>query len=88
MKTPTHIEDVRAILMDTLKDLRDRQNPMELDRARAVRDVATALIDTARVENEYLKITDGDRSEFIGLPDMPRALPNGITGITRHRLEG
>jgi len=88
VKTPTHIEDVRAILMDTLKDLRDRQNPMELDRARAVRDVATALIDTARVENEYLKITDGDRSEFIGLPDMPRALPNGITGITRHRLEG
>lgn len=88
MKKPSpHIDDLRNILMDTLKDLRDRDNPMELDRARTVRDVAVALVDTARVENEYLKITNGDRSEFIGRPEDDE-LPNGITGIVRHRLAG
>lgn len=88
MKNQTNLEDVRAVLMDTLRDLCDRSNPMDIGRARAVADVASVMVDTARVENEYLKITGQDRSEFIGLPDVPKVLPNGITAITRHRLEG
>jgi len=85
----THIEHLRTALLDTLADLRNREQPMDIDRARAVAQVASVLVDTARVENEYLKITGQDRSEFIGQPDDTlRALPSGITAITRHRMGG
>lgn len=82
----THIEQVRIALLQTLADLRNREQPMDLDRARAVAQVASVLVDTARVENDYLKITGQDRSDFIGAPDVPATLPNGITAITRHRI--
>lgn len=41
--------------MQTLASLRDRDNPMEPDRARAVAQVASVLVDTAKVEVDYLK---------------------------------
>lgn len=88
MKTP-HITQLRQHLMDTLADLRDRANPMEPDRARAVAQVASVLIDSAKVENEYLKMTGQDRSEFLEQPaDVLPALPNGISSVTRHHLRG
>ena len=86
MTTP-HITQLRQHLMDTLADLRDRANPMEPDRARAVAQVASVLIDSAKVENEYLKMTGQDRSEFLEQPEEATpTLPNGITGVTRHRI--
>jgi hypothetical protein len=93
----TTIADVRELLMGTLRDLRDRKNPMELDRARTVAQVATVLVDTARVENDYLKITGQERSEFLDTSTPAvHALPNGGTPSAnnpfpvsvRHRLHG
>ena len=99
--TPTvapHIDQLRQHLMDTLAYLRNRDKPMEPDRARAVAQVASVLVDTAKVEIEYLKATSQDRSKFREIPadahvaslgNTPQAaLPNGITGITRHHLRG
>jgi hypothetical protein len=77
-----HITQLRQHLLDTLADLRNRENPMEPDRARAVAQVASVLVDTAKVEVDYLKATDQDRSTFLEEP------ANGITSITRHRLQG
>lgn len=82
----TNIEQVRTALLDTLADLRNRERPMDLDRARAVAQVASVLVDTARVENEYLKITDQTQSTFLDKPDDTETLPNGITAITRHLI--
>jgi hypothetical protein len=79
--------------MDTLADLRNKTNPMEIKRALAIKEVAGALIDTARVENDYLKITHQDRSAFLeptASADTTR-LPgpgNGITSIVQHKLRG
>ena len=72
MSTP-HINTLRQHLMDTLADLRNRHNPMEPDRARAVAQVASVLVDTAKVEVDYLKATGQDTSSFIdGLkPPLP-----------------
>jgi hypothetical protein len=69
-----HINEPRTHLMATLADLRDRKNPMEPDRARAVAQVAGVLIESAKVENEYLKLSGQDRSEFLEAPaiDGPR----------------
>lgn len=69
MTTP-HINTLREHLMGTLASLRDRENPMEPDRARAVAQVASVLVDTAKVEVDYLKVTNQDVSNFIdGLKD-------------------
>jgi hypothetical protein len=90
--TGPHITELRQQLLDTLKDLRNRDQPMEPDRARAVAQVASVLVDTAKVEVDYIKATGSDRSDFIEPPaqittDASMAgLPNGITSITRHRL--
>ena len=94
----THIDEVRAALMGTLNDLRDRDKPMDVDRARAIAQVATVLVDTARVENDYLKITGQDRSQFLEAPDkddvavIPRidgpAAHNPFPTVVRHRLQG
>lgn len=94
MTTP-HITDLRAHLMATLADLRDRVNPMEPDRARAVAQVAGVLIDSAKVENEYLKLTGQDRSDFLEAPvtEGVRIAHTGPTAhnpfsVTRHQLQG
>ncbi len=99
MTTPNvqpHITQVRQSLLDTLADLRNRENPMDVDRARAVAQVASVLVDTAKVENEYLKLTGQDRSDFLETPPDASVAhlgttvtpgdSNGITSITRHKL--
>lgn len=64
MSSP-HITQVRQSLLDTLADLRNRENPMDVDRARAVAQVASVLVDTAKAEIDYIKATGADRSDFL-----------------------
>lgn len=87
-----HINEVRQSLLDTLKDLRSKDQPMDIERAKAVATVASVLVDTARVENDYLKITGQDRSDFLETaPDSAARLDgptahNPFPAVTRHRL--
>ena len=83
------ITNLRQHLMDTLASLRDRDNPMEVDRARAVAQVASVLVESAKVEVDYIKATGGEQSQFLEtVKDATPQLGNGITAITRHRLVG
>jgi hypothetical protein len=94
----THISELRTELLATLRDLRNRTNPMEPDRARAVAQVAAVMVDTARVEVDYIKATGQDTSNFIdGLkaPEVQAKLsiaPGGGTidrsrpGVVRHTM--
>lgn len=83
----TTMDEVRQSLMDTLKDLRNADKPMEVDRARAVAQVASVLVDTARVEVEFLKVSQGHKSSFIA-PEPKPELPSGVVGIRQHRIAG
>ena len=98
MSSTSHINTLRADLLATLADLRNRSNPMEPDRARAIAQVASVLVDSARVEADYIKVTGQDVSNFIdGLkaPDVVAAIslaPGGIVdrtthGVTRHLIK-
>ena len=97
MSTP-HITQLRQHLMDTLADLRNRETPIEPDRARAVAQVASVLIDSAKVENDYLKLTDQNRSDFLETPAGEESHLSRITHSkpsahnpfpsTQHRLQG
>lgn len=88
----TNIEQVRTHLLDTLADLRDRERPMEVDRARAIAQVAAVLVDTARVEVEFLKATDGTSSGFLdtkpAAPALPAPAGEVMPGVTTrvHRI--
>ena len=75
MSSP-HITQVRQSLLDTLADLRNRENPMDVDRARAVAQVAGVLVDTARVEVDYIKACGGkDSSHFLEGSDTQEGAP-------------
>lgn len=91
MSSP-HINTLRQHLLDTLANLRDRTNPMEPDRARAVAQVAAVLVDSAKVEVDYLKATGQDRADFLEAPVTAPALTGEPTAhnpfpvSVRHRL--
>jgi len=67
----TKIEDLREHLFATLEDLRDKDKPMEIDRAKAISEVAQTIINSAKVENDFLRITgNSEGSGFV--PKAPR----------------
>ena len=61
------ISDLRDHLFETLEALKDQEKPMEIERAKAISQVAQTIIDTAKAEIELLKVIEGNRgSEFFG----------------------
>lgn len=100
--TVPHLNQLRQHLMDTLADLRNRDAPMEPDRARAVAQVASVLVDTAKVEIDYLKATGQDHSDFLAAPIDPDVAQLGhlpasgysqgvvqrLPGVTKHTVRG
>lgn len=65
------IEDLRDHLFATLEALQDPDKPMDLERAETISHVAQTVINSAKVEVDYMKTTGAMRgSGFI--PDEPR----------------
>jgi hypothetical protein len=50
------IDDLRNTLFETLQALKDKDQPMEIDRALAIKDVAQVIVNSAKVEVEHLRI--------------------------------
>ncbi len=56
---------LRDHLFETLEGLKDKEEPMELDRARAISEVAQTIINSAKAEVDLLKAIGGlPGSEF------------------------
>lgn len=53
------IEDLRNHLFCTLEGLLDEENPMDVNRAKAIADVAQVIVNSAKVEVDYLKMNGG-----------------------------
>lgn len=73
------IDDLRNHLFETLEALKDKEEPMDLDRARAVAEVAKVIVESAKVEVAFLKVTGAVRSTGF--------LPDGDVD-DRRRLDG
>lgn len=71
------IEDLRDHLFETLERLKDEDDPMDLERAETIAKVGQTIINSAKVEVDFLRITGGaEGSGFI--PDgKRRELPEG-----------
>lgn len=69
--TKNKIEDLRDHLFVTIEKLLDDEDPMDILRAKAVSNAAQAIINSAKVEVDFLRVTGGiDGSGFI--PSEPR----------------
>lgn len=70
------IEDLRAHLFATLEALRSKDAPMDIERAKAVAEVSRAIIDSAKVEVDLVKVVGGKGTGFITekppVPGTPR----------------
>lgn len=79
------INSLRDHLFNALAGLKD--GSMDIDKAKAISDVAQTIINTAKVEVEFAKATGRSDSAFLDATDpKPTGLPPGITGITQHRI--
>ncbi|WP_346839781.1 hypothetical protein [Microbulbifer sp. SAOS-129_SWC] len=69
------IEDLRNHLFATLEALQDEENPMDLDRAKAISDTAQTIINSAKVEVDFIKATGVKMNGSAGsgfIPHEPR----------------
>jgi hypothetical protein len=73
------IQDLRDHLFETLERLKDDEKPLDLDRARAIGEVAKVIVESAKVEVAFVKATGAMRStNFLPSEDddlAPRRLP-------------
>lgn len=64
---PQHtINDLRRHLFVTIEDLRNPQNPMDVDRANAIKGVASEIINSAKIDLKFMEITGRGNEQFIG----------------------
>ena len=78
------ISDLRDHLFETLEALKDEEKPMELARARAIADVARVIVESSKVEVNFLQVTGALRSTDFLPVDLeeektPRLKPKLIT---------
>ena len=81
------IVDLRNHLFETLEALKDEDKPMDIERARAIADVARVVVDSAKVEVAFLEATGAIGTGFIStekdLPEVPREKPKLVSGGRR-----
>jgi hypothetical protein len=69
------IEDLRNHLFATLEALQDEDKPMEIDRAKAIADVAQVIVNSAKIEVDYIRAIG--RTEGTGFIPEERQLKGG-----------
>lgn len=73
--TRNKIEDLRNHLFVALEGLSDKEEPLDINRAKAIADVAQVIINSAKVEVDFLKQIGGDRAPTDFIPasrELPR----------------
>jgi hypothetical protein len=59
------IEDLRNHLFATIEGLMDDEKPLDIERAKAIADVAQVIVNSAKVEVDFLKVSGVRGSNFI-----------------------
>jgi hypothetical protein len=59
------IEDLRNHLFATIESLMDEDKPMDLDRAKAIADFSQVIINSAKVEIDFINKVGGVGTNFI-----------------------
>ena len=80
------IDDLRKRLFETIDGV--KAGTINLDQARTISELSQVVVNTAKVEVEFLRATDGNESKFLAGAKKEPQLPTGITGTTVHRIKG
>ena len=78
-----NLTTLRALLFETLRSVKD--GSLDIERARGVNEIAKTLVDTAKVEVDFVRATDGTQSPFIAGSEPAPALPDRTVV---HRIKG
>lgn len=68
------IADLRKHLFETIEALKAKEKPMELARAKAIANVAQVVINSAKVEVDFMRMR-GDRGRGTGFVPEEKVLP-------------
>ncbi|MEI2416192.1 hypothetical protein V8Z80_08410 [Orrella sp. JC864] len=79
------IGDLRDAMFDTLEKL--KAGTISIEQAKAVSEIGQVIINSAKVEVDYIRANNGGESSFLDAIGNDN-LPPGVTGVTRHRLKG
>lgn len=63
------IEDLRNHLFATLESLQDEEAPMDINRAKAIADVAQVIVNSAKIEVDFIKAT-GNKTGTKFIPEL------------------
>lgn len=77
------INELRECLFATLRGLQDKDQPMDIERAKAVSDVAQTIINSVKVEVDHMKITGSHGSGFIPAPTPRLVSPKPEDGTSQ-----
>ena len=81
-----NIDDLREHLFAVLAGLRDKDNPMDIERAKAISDVAQVVINSAKVEVDYYKVAGSMPGGSSFIEPRPQ-LPPGVISVKTHCLK-
>lgn len=77
------IADLRKHLFDTIAALKDTDKPMEIERAKTIADVAQTIINSAKVEVDFMRMR-GDDSKGTGfIPEEKQIEAPGTPRLVR-----
>lgn len=80
-----NINDLREAMFDTLAKL--KSGDITVEQAKAASQIGGVIIESAKVEVEYIKANNGGEMPFLEAVGNDN-LPPGVVGVTRHRLVG
>lgn len=64
-----------------------KKGEISIEQAKAISEMSQVIINTAKVEVDYIKVNNGGETPFLESVGNGN-LPQGVVGITRHRLVG
>lgn len=69
------VTDLRNHLFETIEALKDPEKPMEIERARAISEVAQTIIASAKVEIQFYDLVgQSEQSKFFDHPPVPAGI--------------
>jgi hypothetical protein len=78
------MSDLRNHLFETIEQLKDPEKPMDVDRAQAVSNVASTIINSVKVELKYYEMTGEGQGAADFFPSTPSEKPRLMTGKNAH----
>lgn len=86
MTTTNTIKDLHTQLFETLAGL--RAGSITPEQAATISQVAQTIINTAKVEVEFLRVTGQQQGSGFLPSGVTKELPGGVVRVTQHRIKG